>query len=193
MSRWMKIGTMAAALAIVVLMALGTAAFAQGPAPQGTPPASGPAYGYGYGMGGGMMGGGMMGGRQSSLVAVAAKVLGLDQTTLVTTLNGGKTIAEVAKDKGISIDKIVDEFLAPRVAALKSSVDAKRITQAQEDSMLATMKANVTAQLNNKWTPRGPGQGTGFMDANGDGICDNYGTNHPAGQMGGMGRGRWGR
>ena len=198
MSKWLKIGTLAAALAVFALMALGAAAFAQGPNPQNTPPATGPGYGQGYGMGSGMMGGGMMGGRmggqQNSLVAVAAKVLGLDQTALVTTLNSGKTIADVAKEKGISADKIVDEFLAPRLAAMKSSVEAKRITQAQADAMIATMKANVTAQLNNKWTPRGPGMGTGFVDANNDGVCDNYGTNHPAGQVGGMGpRGRWNR
>ncbi len=188
MSKWLKIGTLAAALAVVALMVLGTAAFAQGPTPQ-TTPGNSQGYGMGYGMGFGRMG---MGGSQNSLVAVAAKVLGIDQTALVTTLNSGKTIADVAKEKGISTDKIVDEFLAPRIAALKSSVDAKRITQAQADSMLATMKTNVTAQLTAKWTPRGPGMGTGFVDANGDGICDNYDTNHPAGQTGPMGRGgRW--
>ncbi len=191
MSKWLKIGTLAAALAVFALMAFGAAAFAQGPNPGTTPSATNPGYGRGYGMGGGMMGGGMMGGQQNSLVAVAAKVLGIDQTALVTTLNSGKTIADVAKEKGVSTDKIVDEFLAPRVAALKSSVDAKRITQAQADAMIATMKTNVTAQLSSKWTPRGPGQGTGFVDANGDGQCDNYGTNHPAGQPGRMGRGRW--
>ncbi len=198
MSKWLKIGTLAAALAVFALMAFGAAAFAQGPNPQTTPSATNPGYGMGYGMGGGMMGGGRMGGgawggQQNSLVAVAAKVLGLDQTAFVTTLNSGKTIADVAKEKGISTDKIVDEFLAPRVAALKSSVDAKRITQAQADASLAAMKANITTQLSNKWTPRGPGQGTGFVDANGDGQCDNYGTNHPAGQPMGMGRGRWNR
>ncbi len=42
MNKWIKIGTLAAALAIVALMALGTAAFAQGLAPQNTPSAAGP-------------------------------------------------------------------------------------------------------------------------------------------------------
>ena len=186
MSKWLKLGTLAAVLAVVGLAALGTVALAQGPTPQSGTPAYGPGYGMGMGMG--------MGGAQNSLVAVAAKVLGIDQTALVTALNGGKTIADVAKEKGIATSKIVDEFLAPRVQALKSAVDAKRITQAQADSMLATMKANVTEQLSSKWSPRGPGQGAGFVDANGDGVCDNYGTNHSAGMMGGFGRGaRWSR
>ncbi len=195
MNKWLKLGMLAAVLALVGLVALGTAAFAQGPAPQTTPSATAPGYGMGYGMGPGLSRmGGAWGGPQNSLVAVAARVLGVDQATLVTTLNGGKTIAAVAKEKGVSTDKIVDEFLAPRVAALKSAVDAKRISKAQADSMLATIKTNVIAQLNNKWTPRGPGMGTGFVDANGDGICDNYGTNHPVGQPGMTGvRGRWSR
>ncbi len=195
MKKWLKLGMLAAVLALVGLVALGTAAFAQGPAPQTTPSATAPGYGMGYGMGPGVgRMGGAWGGPQNSLVAVAARVLGVDQATLVTTLNGGKTIAAVAKEKGISTDKIVDEFLAPRIMALKSSVDAKRITQAQADAMLATMKPNVTSQLSSKWAPRGPGMGTGFVDANGDGICDNYNTNHTAGTMGGFGRGgRWNR
>ncbi len=194
MNRWLKLGTLAAVLAIVGLMALGTAVFAQGPAPQTTPAyGQGQGMGYGMGMGAGRMGG-SWGGPQNSLVAVAAKVLGLSQTDLVAQLNSGKTIADVAKEKGVSTDKIVEDFLAARAAALKSAVDAGRITQAQADTMLATMKTNVNTQLTSKWTPRGPGMGTGFVDANGDGICDNYNTNHPAGTTGGPGRGgRWNR
>ncbi len=190
MDKWLRFGTLAAVLAVAGLIALGTTAFAQGPAPRATPPATA----QGYGLGNGMGLGGRMGGPQNSLVAVAAKVLGLTQADLVAQLNNGKTIADVAKDKGISTDKIVDEFLAPRAEALKAAVEAGRITQAQADTMLATMRANVTAQLSEKWTPRGPGLGTGFVDANGDGVCDNYDANHPAGQVGGMGpRGRWNR
>ncbi len=139
---------------------------------------------------------GSWGGPQNSLVAVAAKVLGLSQTDLVAALNGGKTIADVAKDKGIATDKIVEEFLAPRVQALKSVVDAKRLTQAQADQWLATIKTHVTAQLSSKWTPRGPGMGAGFVDANNDGICDVCGQTlgSAQNQFGGRGmRGRWTR
>ncbi len=51
--KWIKLGTLASALAVVALLALGASAFAQGPTPQGTPPA----FGQGYGMGLGRMGG----------------------------------------------------------------------------------------------------------------------------------------
>ncbi len=169
MNKWVRIGTLAAILAVVVVLALGASAFAKGPALQGTPPA----YGQGYGRGMGSLGDRNWGGPQNSLVAVAAKVLGMNQADLVVALDD-KTIADVAKEKGVATDKIVDTFLASRAAALKSAVDANRLTQAQADQMLATMKAHVTTQLDNQWTPRGPGRSSGFVDANHDGICDNW-------------------
>ena len=175
--KWTKFAMVVVAV-FVGLMALGGVASAQGPQ-------DGPGRGPG-GMGG-------WGGPQNSLVAVAAKVLGVDQPTLVSTLNGGKTIADVAKEKGVALDKIVDAFLAPRAEGLKSAVTAGRLTQAQADSWLAIMKTNVTAQLSAKFTPRGYGMGTGFVDANNDGVCDNCGMGGMAhGPRRGMG-GRWNR
>jgi hypothetical protein len=160
MKKWLKLGVVPAILALIVVLALSASAFANGPASQDTRLASGQGYGPGN-----------RGGSQNSLVAVAARVLGMSQTDLIAQLDN-KTIAAVAKEKGVATSKIVDAFLAPRVEALRSAVSAGRLTQAQADQSLATMKANVTARLNNTWTPRGPGLGTGFVDANHDGICD---------------------
>lgn len=180
-NKWLKLGTIAMLVAVAGALALGATAFAQGPA--GNPPGG---VGVGYGLGGGR--GGAWGGPDSSLVAVAANVLGMDQTELVAALNSGQTIADVAKTKGVALDKIVDAFIALRVEALNQAVADGRFTQAQADTMLATMKANVTAQLSapHAVTPRGTGLGTGFVDANGDGVCDYCGTGQPRGP-----RGRW--
>ena len=183
MNKWVKLGTVAALVAVVALMALGAgAAFAQGPVSQ--PGALGL----------------HLGGPQNSLVAIAAKTLGMDATALVAELNSGKTIADVAKVKNVAVSKIVDAMVANRTAALKAAVEAKRITQAQMDAELKTMKDNVTAQISNKWAPRGygagqglsAGRGAGFVDANKDGICDNCGKANPTGQPF-QGRGRWAR
>jgi hypothetical protein len=149
-----------AVLAAVGLFSASLTAYAQGP----------------QGGRGGMMG---RGGPDDSLVAIAAKTLGMTQTELVTALQGGKTIAAVAKDKGVVLDKIVDAFIAERQTALKAAVASQRMTQAQADSMIAMMKTNVLARLNQPFTPRGPG----FVDANKDGVCDNCGI----GRMGGQG------
>jgi hypothetical protein len=185
-NKWLKIGTLATAVAVVALMSLGAvSAFAQGPT-AGTPPAFGRALGLGPGFGG------RFGGPQNSIVAVAAKELGMDQTALVAELNAGKTIADIAKAKNVSVDKIVNAFVASRTQALKAAVDAKQITQAQADATLAAMKAHAQSELTSKYTPHGYGAGLGFVDANKDGICDNCGTNRAAGQVYGP-RGRWTR
>lgn len=174
MKKLLVIGALAAFVAVIGLAALGaTAAFAQGPTP--TSPM------YGFGMGG-------FGGPQNSLVAVAAQVLGMDQTALVAELNAGKTIADVAKAKNIAVDKIVNAFVDARAQALKAAVDAKRITQAQADSALAAIKAQAEKDVNAKLTPYAYGMGRGYMmnpdivDANKDGVCDTCGVNRPAGQ-----------
>lgn len=184
MNKWLKLGTLAALVAVVGALVVSAPAFAQGPAGN---PTGGVGVGYGLGGRGGGRGG-MWGGPDGSLVTVAAEVLGLDRTALVAKLNAGQTIADVAQAEGVALDKIVDAFLAPRVEALVQAVADGRITQAQADTMLATMEANVTAQLSapHAVTPRGNGIGTGFVDADGDGVCDSLGTEGPRGP-----RGRW--
>lgn len=171
MNRWMKRGIVAAILSLVAVLTLSLSAFAKSSTPQ-TPA---PAYGQGYGIRAGIdtTSGSTWAGPQNSLVAVAANVLGMKQADLVAEL-ADKTIAQVAQEKGVAIDKIVDAFLAPRVAALQSMVEEGRLTQAQADQMLANMQAHVTAQLSEAWTQVGPGTGSGV----------------PAGAFSG---GRWGR
>jgi hypothetical protein len=168
MKRWLKFATLAIALVVVAVLLLGASAFAKGPAEKVVSPTT-TARGYGIGY----MGERNRGGQQDSLVAVAAKVLNMSQADLVAELDS-KTIAAVAKEKGVAIDKIVSAFLAPREEALKNAVATGKLTQAQADQMLATMKANVTKQLNNTWTPRGAGLNRDFfVDKNNDGVCDN--------------------
>ena len=157
MNRWMKRGTLAAIVAIAALLILSLSAFAKGPTQQ----SQAPAYGQGYGLRVGVSNtdNSSWAGPQHSLVAVAANVLGMKQADLVVELKD-KTIAQVAQEKGIATDTIVNAFLAPRVEALNNAVEAGRLTQAQTDQMLATMKTHVTEQLNEVWTPAGPGTGS---------------------------------
>ena len=178
---WITLAGVALALAVAIILA--PAALAQGPT-----------GGYGPGMGMGPGGRGM-GGPQISLVAVTAQQLNMPQADLVTELQGGKTIAQVAADKHVAPDTIVNAFVATRATRLDAAVAAGRLTRAQADAQLATMRANVTARLSAPWSPQGNGPGTGFVDQNGDGVCDNAG-NGPmgAGRMGGGPRGgRMGR
>lgn len=160
-NKWLATGILAATIALGGVLATGTVAFAQGPV---TP---------GFGMGrGGMLG---IGGPQNSLVAAAAKTLNLSVTDLVTELQAGKSIADVAKSKGIATDKIADEFIALKTQAIKTAVDSKWITQAQADAMLAYMKSHVAEQLTEVWTARGfvPG----VTAPNSGAVCPLCGTN----------------
>ena len=179
------------ALAVMVAIAVAPAVWAQGPAGgfgagqmQGRMAGGTPGAGNGMGRRGGMGGmGGQMGGPQQSLIAIAAQQLGINQADLVTQLQGGKTITQVAGEKNVALDTIVNAFVGTRQARMAQAVAAGRMTQAQVDAMLATMRANVTARLSQPWSSQGPGMGAGYADANGDGVCDNAGS-------GGMGTGR---
>lgn len=187
MNKWLKIGMLAAVLAVVGALAVSGSALAAPP----TPPEGG---GYGLGVRG------AWGGPSNSLVAVAAPVLGMEPAELAAALAGGQTIAQVAEAQGVAIDEVVDAALAPRAGYIAQAVADGRLSQADADAMLASMRTQITAQLNAAHVPggqgmgraagRGAGAGTGqaWVDADGDGVCDNLGTRTaPAG------RGRWGR
>ncbi len=62
--------------------------------------------GMGRGMGGGM------GGPMSNHGDVIAKALGITTAELQTAMQSGKTIAQVAADKGVSVQKVIDAFVA---------------------------------------------------------------------------------
>lgn len=177
MNKWLKIGGLFLFVAIV-LFAVGSAVYAQGPR-------GGPGGCAGCAMG--------FGGTDHSLVTIAAKTLGIEQTELVAELNAGKTIADIAKTKDVALDKIVEAFIADRQAMMAIAVVNGHMTQAQVDARLAIMKANITAQLSQKFTPNG--YGNGFVDEDGDGLCDHAGT-MMSGMRGrgmmGYGQGRWG-
>jgi hypothetical protein len=171
-----KLLTIVGVLAILFAALPAGAAFAQGPSGQNPP------------LG---LGRGDWGGPDNSLVAVAAEVLGMDRTTLAAELNTGKTIADVAKANGVALDKIVTAFVQPHADWLNQAVKDGKITQAQADQYIATMKANITAKLSAPFTPRGNGNGQSFIDANGDGVCDVCGQTPQSGQAqrGSQGRG----
>jgi hypothetical protein len=83
----------------------------------------------------------------------AASYLGLTEAQLRSELDGGKTLAQVAKDHGKSVDGLVDALVAGLKKHLDAAVAAGRITKAQEDQFLAEAKQRITDFVNGK----GPG------------------------------------
>ncbi len=110
---------------------------------RGMGPGMGPGLGRpGWGMGG------LMG---DNLVSIAADKLGMKLTELLTELQDGKSIADVAKEKGVDTQTIVDAYLAQVKERLDEAVAAGRITQKQADYQLQQIEQRVTDQLDNTW------------------------------------------
>lgn len=105
-----------------------------------------------FGRRGGVMGfggrGGMMAGPDNSMLSVAAEELGLTLDELAAELKDGKTIADLAADRGVELQTIADAFIASRAEWLADAVAEGRITQQQADWMLEHMEDQVLEHLN---------------------------------------------
>ena len=87
----------------------------------------------------------------------AASYLGLTEAELATELSGGKTLEDVAKAKGKSVDGLVSALVADEKKELDAAVAAGRITKAQADEMLASAKQRFTDMVNGTLPDRGHG------------------------------------
>ena len=92
--------------------------------------------------------GGFMGGPGNSLVAVAAKELGMEVDALLAELRDGTTVAELLDgDVDDIADAIADAHLAPIEERLEEAVANERITEEQAASMLKQMREGVQKWL----------------------------------------------
>ena len=90
-----------------------------------------------------------------------AKVLGVTTDVLKTELQT-KSLADVAKAKGVDITKVTDALVAGFKAHLDEEVASGEHTQAEADAKLAEFKTRVTDMVNNVRPARGPeGRGPG--------------------------------
>ncbi len=97
--------------------------------------------------------------------SAAAKALGISEDELRTQLRAGKTIAEVAKDKGVDVNTVIAALVDEAKAHLAQEVKDGRITQAQADERIATLTERITEHVNN---PRPPGDHRGPRRDDGD-------------------------
>jgi hypothetical protein len=72
----------------------------------------------------------------------------------------GKTLADLAKEKSVDTQQLVDALVASQKAMLDQAVTDNRFTQAQADKWLEWYKQAATLQLTE---PYGPGFGFGGM------------------------------
>jgi len=78
----------------------------------------------------------------------AAAYLGLTEAQLDAALDGGKSLAQIAKDKGKSADGLVDALVTAATKRLDQAVTDGRLTKAQRDMIVADLKQRTTAIVN---------------------------------------------
>jgi hypothetical protein len=95
-------------------------------------------------------------------LGTAAAFLGVGEDALRERLRDGDTLADVAKEKGKSVDALVSAIVAATTKRLDEAVAAGRITKAQRDEIVAGLKQRTTEIVNGDFPAfRGRG-GPGF-------------------------------
>lgn len=146
--------------AAVVLSVIGLFVVGSALAQTLTPWAGVPMMGWNRagGCGGGCGGGCVISGT-NTIHDTVAKTLGIATEQLYAERSAGKTLAQIAKDKGVSEQQLTDAILAALKQFTDQAVKDGRITQAQADWVQAQAKAMVPLMLN---APFGPGGMQGF-------------------------------
>jgi hypothetical protein len=142
-------------LGVIGLFVVGTA-LAQTPTPWAEAAMTG--WNRAGGCGGGCGGGCAISGT-NTIHAVIAETLGLTTEQLYAERAAGKTLAQIAKDKGVSEQQLTDVILAELKQFTDQAVKDGRITQAQADWVQAQAKVMIPLMLN---SPFGPGEAQGY-------------------------------
>ena len=95
-------------------------------------------------------------GHPGAPLAAASSYLGLSEAELRTELESGKTLAQIARAQGKSVDDLTAKLSAELTTKLDAAVDAGRLTQAQADEMLSRMTAHLGAMINGTAGPGHP-------------------------------------
>lgn len=134
----------------------------QGDSSEYTCPMTGEPMGSGAGMGMHMNG---------SMFEVVAESLGMSVDELQAAQNQGKSVAAIAKEKGVTVEALTTKVFEARKAALEQLVKDGKLSQQQMDTMLDHMEAQIKSMIEN----------------------DSFGAmmNGSKGMRGMMGKGRW--
>lgn len=113
---------------------------------------------------GGFEGGGRHGGpgrQHGPGLATAASYLGVTEAELRAEIQSGKSLADVARAEGKSVDGLKAKLKDGLETKLDAAVKAGRITRAQADEILARMTERLDGMVEGKLGPRGHHGGPG--------------------------------
>ena len=146
MSKFLKVAGISLLTALVGLAVVAGISLAQNPTPAAP---HGDKGGPGPGLDLGIMGQG----GDWTVFDAAAKALGLTPTELFTELHSGKTLSDIAKDKGVDIKTVTQAMDDVRQAAMKKAVE-----QAVTDGRMTRDQADWTLKgIENGWMGGGFG------------------------------------
>jgi len=95
-------------------------------------------------------------GRRPGLAA-AAKALNVTEDELRTALQGGKTLAQVAQEKGVDVQVVINALVDEARTHFADEVKNGELTQEQADQRLAKVTERITDMVNNGRPKGGPG------------------------------------
>jgi hypothetical protein len=78
----------------------------------------------------------------------AAGYIGITEAQLRTELESGKSLAQIARGRGKSVDGLIDALVAAAKSKLGEAVSAGRLTKDQEAEMLSALKDRITSAVN---------------------------------------------
>lgn len=116
-------------------------------------------FGRGPGLGGHGHGNGKFGrGGGGALLSATASVTGLTTDEVLTQLQSGQTLAQIAEANGKTADDVIAAARAQLEERLAQAVTAGRITQAQADAKLANFDSTAAERMNSVhiWQHHGP-------------------------------------
>ena len=97
----------------------------------------------------------------------AASFLGLSESEVRAALASGKSLAQIAKDEGKSVDRLVDALVDATTKRLDEALTDGRLTKADRDQIVARLKEQTAAMVNASGRPEGFGvrghRGHGFF------------------------------
>jgi DNA-binding phage protein len=92
----------------------------------------------------------------------AADYLGMTEANLREALENGKTLAQVARDRGKSVEGLVNALLAGAEAKLDAAVRTGRLTEAEKADMLSGLRQRITDLVNARFPSPAFGPGLPF-------------------------------
>ena len=99
--------------------------------------------------------------RNGERLDAVSGLLGITSDELKTELRAGKSLAEIATEKGVDTQKVIDAIVAEMTEKVNEKVAEGKITQDQADRMLANAVERVTAMVNGEHPARAFGHENG--------------------------------